>query len=194
MNFLNKYIVNFEIIRKVDFVSEKEKNLAQQTANNTIKFEGAVFFVKDINLSKNFYENILDQKIIMDFGVNIGFEGGFAIWEAEYAIQNIFSQKAEKKPLGRKNTELYFESTNLDDIYQKLEKEGIEFIHSIREQPWGQKGFRFYDPDRHIIEIGEPMYIVVIRYHQEGMKLEEIAKKTLMPIEIIKKILRNIPT
>jgi hypothetical protein len=33
----------------------------------------------------------------------------------------------------------------------------VELIHPILQQAWGQRVFRFYDPDRHIVEIGEPM-------------------------------------
>jgi len=32
---------------------------------------------------------------------------------------------------------------------------GLEILHGIRDLPW-QKIFRIYDPDKHIIEIGEP--------------------------------------
>ncbi|WP_083189975.1 hypothetical protein [Orenia metallireducens] len=34
------------------------------------------------------------------------------------------------------------------------------------EQPWHQKVFRIYDYDKHIVEIGESMEAVVIRYHK----------------------------
>lgn len=32
----------------------------------------------------------------------------------------------------------------------------VELIHPIERQAWGQKVFRFYDPDGHIVEVGEP--------------------------------------
>ncbi len=41
----------------------------------------AALFVSDISLSKNFYSELLEIPIDLDFGKNIIFKGGFAIWE-----------------------------------------------------------------------------------------------------------------
>ena len=69
--------------------------------------------------------------------------------------------------------EIYFEIPNLDEI-QKL-KNNTEIIYSIREHPWGQRAFRIYDPDHHIIEIAESMSSVVIRLHHERKSIDKIA-------------------
>jgi catechol 2,3-dioxygenase-like lactoylglutathione lyase family enzyme len=160
--------------------------------NDNPKFESAVFFVKDVEKSKKFYVNVLGQKILMDFGRNVGFEGGFAIWEADYALNTIFEEKANKLSVGGNNVEIYFEVVNLDGLLQKLKKEGIELIHPIREHQWGQRGFRFYDPDHHIIEVSEPMLNVVVRMYQNGMNINEIEKKSMMPKEFIEMAIKNI--
>lgn len=152
----------------------------------------SAIFVQDVEKSKNFYANILGQKITMDFGLNVAFEGNLAIWEKNYALNTIFSENAKNVKVGSNNVEIYFESTNLEKLYQKLENEGIKLLHPIAEAPWGKRSFRVYDPDNHIIEIGEPMSTVVIRLHQNGMSPEEITKKSMMPIEIVNKILENI--
>lgn len=170
-------------------MSGKEK---EQIKKADPRFESAVFFVKDVEKSKNFYANILGQKITMDFGRNVGFEGGFAIWDVEYALNTIFSEKARSKKIGSNNSEIYFESTDLENLYEKLKEKGVKIIHATRTHPWGQKAFRVFDPDKHIIEFGEPMFIVVNRYHEQGMTIEEISKKTLMPIENINSILKNL--
>lgn len=156
------------------------------------KYESAVFFVDDVEKSKNFYANILGQKISLDFGRNVIFEGGFAIWEREYALKTIFSDKSKSAPVGGYKSEIYFESSDLDILCKNLMDSGIKFIHPIHEHPWGQRAFRIFDPDNHIIEFGEPMSVVVIRYYKQGMDVEEISKKTLMPIEVIKKTVVNI--
>lgn len=160
--------------------------------NEYPKFESAVFFVKDVEKSKNFYVNVLGQKILMDFGRNVGFEGGFAIWEAEYALNTIFEEKSSETCVGGNNSEIYFEVANLDGLLQKLKKESIEIIHPIREHPWGQRGFRFYDPDHHIIEVSEPMFKVVARMYKDGMIIEEIEKKSMMPKEFIEMVIETI--
>jgi hypothetical protein len=58
----------------------------------------------------------------------------------------------------------------------------------LREQPWGQRVFRVYDPDGHIVEIGEPMPVVIQRFLAQGMSAEEAAERTSMPLEIVQKI------
>lgn len=67
----------------------------------------------------------------------------------------------------------------------------MEFIHPIQEQPWGQKVLRFYDPDRYIIEVAEPLWVVVIRLHKEGKSIAEIAEKTMLPREAVSEILKK---
>ncbi|NCU32068.1 MAG: hypothetical protein EOM23_03850 [Candidatus Moranbacteria bacterium] len=43
----------------------------------------------------------------------------------------------------------------IEEAFEKLKSDGVEFLHKIQEKPWGQKTIRFFDPDRHLIEIGE---------------------------------------
>lgn len=43
----------------------------------TLKFHSTVLFVKDIELSKNFYCSILNQEIDTDFGNNITLKGDY---------------------------------------------------------------------------------------------------------------------
>jgi len=82
--------------------------MAKESKNYNLsspKFESAVFFVKDVEKSKNFYVNFLGQKILMDFGRNVGFEGGFAIWETDYALNIIFEEKSSGISVGGNNAE-----------------------------------------------------------------------------------------
>jgi hypothetical protein len=122
----------------------------------------------------------------MDFGKNVGFEGGLAIWERNYALDLIFQEKTPDIEVGANNAEIYFESDDIDELYRRLKEEKITFIHSIREQPWNQRSFRAYDPDNHIVEFAESMESVVKRLYVEGLTLIEIAKKSMMPMEFIK--------
>lgn len=151
-----------------------------------IKLVSSVLFVKDIQASRLFYETLLGQKVIMDHGPNVGFEGGFAIWQTDHAHQMIFGALQEK---GKDNSELYFETSTLDDFLISLKDQAVKLIHPVREQPWGQRVIRFYDLDENIIEVGEPMPAVIIRYAQQEMAADQIAAKTSMPLEIVKQIL-----
>ena len=154
-------------------------------------YQAAVFFVSDIATSKRFYNEVLGQKIVADFGANVSFEGGLSFWEKNYALNTIFGEKAKETPVGANNVEIYFESSNLEELLDRLRKNGAAIVHSIREHPWGQRAFRIYDPDNHIIEFAEPMSAVVLRLHNNGLSFEEIAQKSMMPPDFIKAVLQN---
>lgn len=55
---------------------------------------------------------------------------------------------------GRGNLVLYFEVDNLDETFKRLST-FVKLIHTIRTETGVQRTFRFYDPDGHMIEIGE---------------------------------------
>ena len=95
--------------------------------NNPV-YHSCVLLVKDIEKSKHFYNIILDQKIVMDFGRNVGFKGGLAIWERDYALNLIFQQKAKDTIVGANNFEVYFETEDLDNLYERLVKEKVEAV------------------------------------------------------------------
>ena len=154
-------------------------------------YRSVVLLVEDIEKSKEFYNKLLGQKIIVDFGRNVGFEGGLAIWEKKYALDLIFQEKSLNIKVGANNFEIYFESDDLDGLYTRLSKERIKIIHPIRQHPWGQRAFRVYDLDDHIIEFAESMESVVKRLDREGLSLEEISKKSMMPKDFIKMALKN---
>ena len=149
-------------------------------------YHSCVLLVKDIEKSKHFYNKILGQKIVMDFGRNVGFEGGLSIWEKDYALNLIFQEKAKNIIVGANNFEVYFETDNLDNLFSRIMKENVKVIHSIMEHPWGQRAFRIRDVDDHIIEIAESMESVVRRFNMQGLSLEEIAEKSMMPMPFIK--------
>jgi catechol 2,3-dioxygenase-like lactoylglutathione lyase family enzyme len=154
-----------------------------------MKFICPLIVVNNMEVSRNFYEKVLGQKVQYDFGENVSFEGGFAIH-----LKSHFSDliSIEKNDIIQKsnNSELYFEEDDLDSFLQKLKTiDSIEYVHELKEQPWGQRVIRFYDPDMHIIEVGEPMESVVKRLLSEGLSVEETSKRTLMPEEFVRQFL-----
>jgi predicted enzyme related to lactoylglutathione lyase len=155
-----------------------------------VKFCSSVLLVKDIKLSRQFYEEFLNQKVEIDYGTNVGFVGGFAIWQKEGAYKNIFGNTHIRVTSENKEheLELYFETEYIDEIYERLLHNNTEMLHEMFEQPWGQRGFRVYDPDRYIVEIGEPMDSVIKRFFNSGMTVEEVSKIAHTPLEVVKKI------
>jgi catechol 2,3-dioxygenase-like lactoylglutathione lyase family enzyme len=123
-----------------------------------IRFANPVVFVKDIETSKKFYAELIGLKIIQDAKVFILFEDHFSIHQARELVNTIFGSDRESalQLQGSNNLLLYFESDDLEAMFTKL-KDQVELIHPIQQQAWGQKVFRFYDPDAHLVEIGEPL-------------------------------------
>ncbi len=151
-----------------------------------MKFCAPLIVVENIEKSKKFYEEILSQKVILDFGENITFEGDFSL-QSKSSWKG-FIDKSEKELTQKNNTfELYFEEENFEEfiVYLNTFKD-IEFIHKVKEYPWGQKVIRFYDLDYHIIEVGENMRSVVKRFLAEGMTIDEISEKSQYPIDFVK--------
>jgi hypothetical protein len=53
---------------------------------------------------------------------------------------------------------------------------------------------RIYDPDGHIVEIGESMESVVWRFHQQGMAADEITEQTSMPRDFVDRAIQQDPS
>lgn len=158
----------------------------------TAKFISSAIFVKDIQTSRHFYEDVLNQKVDIDFGLSVGYIGGFSIWQGEHAYQTIFGISASDiSQLGAKNFEFCFEVDDLDDMLTRVTQANVTFVHPVIEQPWGQRVFRVSDPDGHIVEFGEPMSVVIHRYITGGMSVEDAARRTGMPLEIVAEIAKS---
>lgn len=143
-----------------------------------MKFVCTLIAVADIARSRDFYERVLGQQVKFDFGENVTFHGDFAIHLASHYQQLIGGRNIHP---GGNAFELYFEDDDLEPIAEKLAEYGSTFVHGIMEQPWRQRVMRFYDPDGHIIEIGESMEYLAFRLHQSGLSHEEIGMATTLP-------------
>lgn len=124
-----------------------------------LKFIHPVVFVKDIRVSKDFYAKTLGLKVVGDHGPFVLFEDHFSIHQAQELAVTIWKTNAPSDtdlPQGQHNLLLYFETNELETIFARLTSK-VRLIHPIEQQAWGQKVFRFYDPDGHVIEVGEPI-------------------------------------
>ncbi|HZK65989.1 MAG TPA: VOC family protein [Chloroflexota bacterium] len=160
------------------------------------RFQSAVLFVLDMVASRRFYEGLLGQTVIMDHGLNDGFSGGFAIWQADHASQTICTYPREDAtPVGRNNVELYFEADDLDRMWSRLVEAGVSAVHPLWAQSWGQRVMWVAGPDNHIGELGEPIPVLIGRIAAQGMAPEAIVERTSMPVDIILQILgaRGLP-
>lgn len=148
-----------------------------------MKYQGCLLAVKDISASKHFYEKVLHQKAVMDIGVHITFEG-FSLQQgyAELVGVSVDSVKEQSH-----NFQVYFEVENLDEVYAELKSiASLQWVHEIKEYPWGQRDIRVYDPDKHMVEIAEDMTTVIKRFFSQGMTAEEVSNRTMFPLEVVK--------
>jgi catechol 2,3-dioxygenase-like lactoylglutathione lyase family enzyme len=150
---------------------------------NKPKFVCPLLVVTDMQRARSFYETVLEQNVIMDFGENITFEGNYSLH-----LQSHFSQLIDGKEIttGGNDFEIYFEFDDMETFNKRLHANSVELVHPMREQPWRQRVVRFYDPDRHIIEVGESMEHLCYRLHKESLSIADIVKTTMMPEEFVK--------
>lgn len=152
-----------------------------------MKFSAPLIAVKDIEISKKFYTEVLHQKIILDFGENVVFDGSFSI---QSGFAELVGFDVRQMVSDSKNFELYFEEENLDDFVTRLhDNSEIKYVHQIKEYGWGQRVIRFFDPDMHMIEVGESMDVVIKRFLKQGLSIEETAQRTQHPIEYVRNCL-----
>ncbi|MEJ5245650.1 MAG: VOC family protein [Bacteroidota bacterium] len=157
-----------------------------------LKNMSIALFVRDINISKNFYINILQQQIDLDFGKNVVFKAGFAIWEirdSHIIPVKIGLDKIRDYSVSR--FELYFETNNIVQDFNDLKSKNVKFLHEIHEEIWGQQTIRFFDPDNHLIEIGESMEQFVSRFYKQGLTIEQVSARTNVPVEEVKRLIYN---
>jgi len=86
---------------------------------------------------------------------------------------------------GGNNFEIYFEEDDFDSFIDRLQTIDIDYVHPVKEHPWGQRVVRFYDPDGHIIEVGENIKAVCKRFLDSGMTPEQAAVRMDVPIKFV---------
>ncbi|MCI9670069.1 MAG: glyoxalase [Lawsonibacter sp.] len=140
-----------------------------------MKFTSTVISVSDVNVSRKFYQYLFGLELYQDYGINISFTCGLSLQQEFDWLVSIPKETVMKRP---HNMELAFETRDFDGFLEKLEQyPGIERLGAVIEHSWGQRVVRFYDPDGHIIEVGEDMKMVVERFLSAGMTMEEVSAR-----------------
>jgi len=164
-----------------------------------IRYITTLLAVSDMEKSKAFYENILEQKVEVDLGTTVAFECGLAL-NSDYS-ELISGEKYTPQPTGIKiqmtvkpnNSQLVFEVEDFDEFVASIRAvEGIEILHDVVEYNWGQRVMRIYDYDKHIVEIDERWSDATKRLYAQGLTIEEIAKRNgTTSLEHIQKLLES---
>ena len=140
-----------------------------------MEYRGPMLVVKDMERSKAFYRKFLEVDIVSDFGENVTFNGG---------LSESFNYQ--------KNTvEFYFETKDFDGFIERTKEEELDFLRDIATMEWGQKVACFYDPDKHVIQVGEDLTVMVKRLAADGMTVEELGEKTFLGKEMVENMLNS---
>ena len=154
-----------------------------------MEYKCAMLVVKDMEKTKAFYTSLMGLEVISDLGVNVGFTGGLAA-QLEASWAEFTNTDPSLFQYGGHDMELYFETMDFDGFVTKAKDAGAEIV-SESVMPYGQKVLRIYDPDKHIVEVGEDMGVMVRRMAGEGMTKAQISEKTFMPPEAIDQLMNG---
>lgn len=120
-----------------------------------MRLKNVLIVVEDIERSKAFYKELFGLEPIRDFGGNVILTDGLVLQEKK------LWQNAVNKDIvfGNHSVELYFEENDMDAFQEKLINSSltIEYVTPITKHEWGQRVVRIYDPDKHVIEVGEKL-------------------------------------
>ena len=120
-----------------------------------MKLKNILIVVKDIERSRQFYQDVFGLQMVLDNDGNMIVTEGLVLQEERYW----------KGFLGRdivpenNASELYFEESDIEGFVQKLERlyPEVKYVNRPMTHTWGQQVVRFYDPDGNLIEVGTPM-------------------------------------
>ena len=118
-----------------------------------MRLKNILLVVEDIEKSIAFYKELFGLLVLKRFDGNVILTEGLVLQD-----RKIWESLIDQKVNSCSNaSELYFVENNLEEFQKKLDESSFEinYVHKLKEYDWGQKAIRIYDPDGHMIEIGE---------------------------------------
>lgn len=138
-----------------------------------MKFKGVCIAVKDVNLSKKFYQDLFGLEVFQDYGICIGFRCGLSLQQDFDRIMGVAKQSIVERS---HNMQLYFEEDDFDGFIPKLMSyPNIKYLRKLHELPWGQRSIKFYD----------------LAEHLSGMTLEETSRRMDVSVPDLERLLHE---
>lgn len=154
-----------------------------------MRYTAAVLSVADIGRSRRFYEDLFGLEVVQDYGLNILFGCGLSLQQRFHWLVGLPEEAVIATP---NNMELAFEEEDFDGFLKKLRaKPDIRWLGKVKEHGWGQRVVRFYDPDGHILEVGEAMGMVVRRFLDTGLTMEEVSRRMDVSLPDLQRLLER---
>ena len=120
-----------------------------------MKLKHILIVVKDIEKSKQFYQDLFGLHMVLDNDGNMILTEGLVLQD-----EKIWNKFLGKDIIPKNNScELYFEEQDIEKFIENLEKlyPSIQYVNRLMTHSWGQKVIRFYDLDGNLIEVGTPI-------------------------------------
>ena len=162
-----------------------------------IRYKGPAAYIADLDRSRAFYEGLLGLTVLRVMSreenpIAVAYTAGLSIWLASDAYASLFGDASlAPHDLRGGNWENTFETDAYEEVYARLLAAGAEFLYEPRTLPWGQRGFRVYDPDGHILDIAETMTACVRRQATEGKTLEQISATSGFSLDVVRRMVRG---
>ena len=118
-----------------------------------MKFTCPLIVVEDMGISRKFYEEVLGQKVILDFGANITFAGDFSL-QTRKTWAEFISKREEDIKTEANNFELYFEEEDFDTFAASLRKMDVHYLRASTVTPGS---------DLHCLSFRNPGYLRLLR-------------------------------
>lgn len=155
-----------------------------------MELKNPLYVVRDLKQSIAFYQDVLGLEVIADFGANVTLTGGLALQTLE-SWAGFLGKDAEAIRFGGNDAEVYFETDDFDAFLKTLRMfPEVKQVAPPLEHRWGQRVVRIYDPDRHIVEVGESIAKVCKRFIESGLSEEGVARRMDVPLDSVRRWLK----
>lgn len=156
-----------------------------------IRYHSVVLLCSDMSRSCSFYQDLFGLEIELSIEGLTTFKEGISLWHQKVASDLMYNGADPSPPQQLPDQEIYFETDDIDGFADQLQQRTVRLMHPIQKMPWQQRTIRFFDPDSHMIEVGESMDEVIRRVAREGHTPDEVSALTFMPVEFIKMVLET---
>ncbi len=122
--------------------------------------------VTDLDTTEAFYNGVLDlpvRRALTAWGgpehlvmTGDGWELIFVEEAAVVRTHPLLEERLDTFPKGVGMT-LHFRVTEIEDISDALEEEGLEILYPLEEKPYGMKELWCFDPDGYLVMLEEPV-------------------------------------
>ena len=151
---------------------------------------GPLFAVRDMERALAFYRGVLGLEVVHDFGANVVLTGGLSLQTLETWAE-FLDKPTEIIRFGGNDAEMYYVAEDFDAFLGVLKDHPeTKLGRPPVEHRWGQRAVRLYDPDGHIIEVGESLDKVAKRFRDSGLNEEGVARRMDISLEYARELLK----